>query len=334
MEQQQFGQTDLETTQMGLGMAALGRPGYINLGHDADIGVDKRVEAMREHAFEVLDGAWAAGIRYFDAARSYGRAEDFLGKWLLSRQIPETDVVIGSKWGYTYTAGWRTIVGSGETHEIKEHTLPVLERQISESRARLGGYLNLYQVHSATMDSGILSNAAVLGSLAQLREQGLVIGLSVSGTGQRETLFRAMEIELDGVPLFASVQATWNVLERSAGQALRTAHEEGLAVIVKEALANGRLTTRNNAAAFASKRRLLTELAADNGVAIDAIALAAAVNQSWADVVLSGAAALPHLVSNLNALAVDWTAELDELLYQLCEESSLYWRTRGQLAWN
>lgn len=43
--------------------------------------------------------------RYYDAARSYGRAEEFLAGWLDSRGITPGQVLVGSKWGYTYTAG-------------------------------------------------------------------------------------------------------------------------------------------------------------------------------------------------------------------------------------
>ncbi len=84
----------------------------------------------------VLDVAWAAGIRYFDTARSYGRAEEFLANWLTSRAISPDDVVVGSKWGYTYTAEWQI---KASAHEVKEHSLPVLQRQIGESLALLGG---------------------------------------------------------------------------------------------------------------------------------------------------------------------------------------------------
>jgi predicted aldo/keto reductase-like oxidoreductase len=59
---------------------AIGRPGYINLNHCKDI-PGTSVDAMRSHAAEVLDAAWEAGIRYFDTARSYGRAEEFLSSW-------------------------------------------------------------------------------------------------------------------------------------------------------------------------------------------------------------------------------------------------------------
>jgi aryl-alcohol dehydrogenase-like predicted oxidoreductase len=51
---------------------------------------------MEAHANAVLDAAWAAGIRYFDAARSYGRAEQFLASWLSARQLASADVVVGS----------------------------------------------------------------------------------------------------------------------------------------------------------------------------------------------------------------------------------------------
>ena len=33
----------------------------------------------------MLDAAYAAGVRYVDAARSYGRAEEFLAGWLAER---------------------------------------------------------------------------------------------------------------------------------------------------------------------------------------------------------------------------------------------------------
>lgn len=92
-------------TPLGLGLAALGRPGYINLGHAEDLGRQRDVAKMEARAHVVLNAAYDAGVRYFDAARSYRRAESFLGSWLRSRK--PADVTIGSKWGYTYTAAWR-----------------------------------------------------------------------------------------------------------------------------------------------------------------------------------------------------------------------------------
>src|SRR4029079_7967289 len=91
--------------RLGLGLAALGRPGYLNVGHGADLGADRSVDALRARSFEVLDAAYAGGVRSLDAPRSYGRGEEFLGAWLRDRD--PRDVVVGSKWGYVYTADWQ-----------------------------------------------------------------------------------------------------------------------------------------------------------------------------------------------------------------------------------
>jgi aryl-alcohol dehydrogenase-like predicted oxidoreductase len=334
MQSKLFGQTDLSVSPLGLGLAALGRPGYINLGHADDLNENYEVTAMMRHAHTVLDAAWAAGIRYFDAARSYGRAEEFLATWLIARQIEPEAVVVGSKWGYTYTADWQI---EADDHEIKEHSLPVLQRQTQESLALLGPHLDLYQIHSATLDSGVLDNQAVLAELGRLQiELGLHIGLSLSGPGQAETLYRALEInERDnGRFRFDAVQATWNLLEQSAAPALQTAHEAGLAVIVKEVLANGRLTPRNQNPDFASQHRQLAQVAAIQGTTIDALALAAALAQPWATVVLSGAATIEHLQANVAALGVVWDEETAVSLSDLIETPADYWHIRSQLTWN
>jgi len=331
MELRVLGRTRHRVSRLGLGLAALGRPGYINVGHAEDLDRCYDVELMRERTHAVLDAAWVAGVRYFDAARSYGRAEEFLASWLAKRGIVSAAVTVGSKWGYTYTAGWRT---EAEHHEVKDHSLAVLERQIGESRAVLGTHLDLYQIHSATLESGVLENPAVLGSLAQLRRQGLSIGLSVSGPRQAETLRLAMQVAVDGQALFDCVQATWNLLERSAGDALAEAHRAGMGVIIKEGLANGRLTARYNDRAFDAKRDRLRAVAAELGVSVDGLALAAILAQPWVDVVLSGAATVEHLASNLSALRVVWNEAVSRELEPLIETPTEYWSSRGRLPWN
>lgn len=331
MELCSLGNSGLKVSPIGVGLAALGRPGYINLGHADDLHYAYDVEAMRQHAHEVLDVAWTQGVRYFDVARSYGLAESFLGSWLATRRITPDELTVGSKWGYIYTADWQI---DAEKHEVKDHSLPVLQRQLQESKANLGAYLDLYQTHSATLDSGVLENRAVLDELARLRDGGLTIGLSLSGPQQAQALYRAMEIHYGGVPLFSTVQATWNLLACEVEDSLREAHKAGMGVIVKEALANGRLTPRNNDPAFAEQRKLLDEGAAELATTIDALAIAAALAQPWADVVLSGAATTQHLQSNLAALKVAWTDETAERLQKLVEPPEQYWATRSDLEWN
>jgi aryl-alcohol dehydrogenase-like predicted oxidoreductase len=240
-------------------------------------------------------------------------------------------VTVGSKWGYVYTADWRV---DAATHEVKAHELAVLERQWQETQANLGPYLRLYQVHSATLESGVLDNAEVLAALSGLKRAGVAIGLSLSGTRQADTLRRALAIAVDGVRLFDTVQATWNLLEPSAGAVLAEARAAGMGVIVKEALANGRLTDGNAEPDFAGKRALLEQHGRRLDATIDALALAAVLAQPWADVALSGAATVEQLRSNVAALDVGWGAAAAAALAALAEPPEVYWATRGRLAWN
>lgn len=324
-----FGDAGFDVTPLGLGLAALGRPGYINLGHADDLGRTYAVEAMEAHAHAVLDAAWEAGIRYVDAARSYGRAEVFLASWIEARGLAPDALAVGSKWGYTYTAGWQV---DAAVHEVKEHSLEVLERQWAESRERLGPHLDLYQIHSATFESGVLDNTDVLAALARLKEAGVAIGLSLSGPNQAEVLARALGTTVDGVRLFDGVQATYNLLERSVGDRLAEAHAAGLGVIVKEALANGRLTPRNPD--FDGRLDPIRVQAERLQTTPDALALAAVLAEPWATVVLSGAATTEHLASNAEAVEVAWDDEAATALAALAQDPHAYWTERDALPWN
>jgi aryl-alcohol dehydrogenase-like predicted oxidoreductase len=331
MEMRVLGNTGLVVSRIGLGMASLGRPGYINLKHAEDLAGEYGEAAMERRAHLVLDSAWNAGIRYFDVARSYGLAENFLGSWLTSRSVAPTSVTVGSKWGYTYTAGWKV---HAESHEIKEHSLPKLQRQWGESLALLNGYLDLYQIHSATIESGVLDRVDVLKELARMRTDGTHIGVSISGPAQAGILRKAMGITLDGLRLFETVQVTWNLLESSVGPVLSEARAAGIGIIVKEVLANGRLTDRNNEPGFEAKRALLQNEAAKFDSSIDAIALAACLAQPFADVVLSGATTVEQMLSNLEACRLNLDEESITKLLVLTEPTEQYWATRTKLAWN
>jgi aryl-alcohol dehydrogenase-like predicted oxidoreductase len=314
----ELGRTGLSVSRFGLGLAAVGRPAYITPGRAADLGAGRGVAAMRSRSHALLDAAYAAGVRYVDAARSYGRAEEFLGAWLTARGIAPGDVAVGSKWGYRYTGGWRL---DAQVHEVKDLGVGNLRRQLAESRALLNEQLRLYQIHSATLESGVLEDEAVLTELRRIKDTGLRIGLTVTGPRQSATIDRAL-----ATGVFDAVQATWNLLERSATDALARAHANGLGVIVKEALANGRLARPGGALP-------LVDAARDRGVSPDVIALASALDQPWADVVLSGAVTTDQLRSNLTALDVVVDDGLRSRLRDMAEPAEQYWSERARLTW-
>lgn len=314
------GPTTVFGSHIALGLAALGRPGYINLGHEGDVR-DASVEGMRAQAWDMLDAAYAEGLRHVDTARSYGLAEEFLGGWLIERR--HKDVAVTSKWGYTYTADWRT---DAAQHEVKSHTLDTYLRQIAETSMALPR-LDGYQIHSATLDSGVLEDTEVLSALSDLADTGVTIGLTLSGAGQGDTLRAALALAHSGGAPFRLVQATWNVLEPSVGDALQHASDAGWTVIIKEVLANGRLTDRGDPPA------LLRNIAAAHGVGVDAAAIAVALVQPFTDVVLSGASTREQLRSNLQARQVRLEPEQTSTYAGMAEDPDEYWSHRSSLPW-
>ncbi len=324
MDTLSYGRTGLEVTPMGVGLAALGRPGYLNLGHGVDLSEDRSVAGLNRRTAEILDRAYARGVRYLDAARSYGYGEAFLADWLAADTERAHTVTVGSKWGYTYVAGWRV---DADPHEVKDHGLATFERQRQETLEVLGDHLALYQVHSASLASGVLEDGAVLEALTRLSEAGVVIGLTLSGPEQADTLRRALELAEAGRAPFASVQATWNLLEPSVGPALAEAAAAGWGVTIKEAVANGRLTVRGDVPP--SVAAAATELR----VSVDTLAGAVALAQPFSHVVLSGAATVAQLDSNLDAVDLDLPAGLTEELRGAAEDPAAYWRGRSEMPW-
>jgi aryl-alcohol dehydrogenase-like predicted oxidoreductase len=316
-----LGRDGPRVSRIGLGLAAIGRPAYITTDRAADLGSDRSMDALRARTWQLLDAAYAAGVRYLDVARSYGSAEAFLSGWLASTSDIH-DVVVGSKWGYTYVGGWDV---AAPVQEVKDLSLANFERQYAESRALLGENLRLYQVHSLTIESGAMDDKPLLAALARRREEGLLIGITTTGPRQGDTIGRALEVRVDGKQLFSAVQATWNLLEPSAGPALSEASAAGWAVIVKEAVANGRLTHVGDAGGGQTP---LGRAAAAAQVTPDALAMATALAQPWVSVVLSGAVSVEQLTSNLRAMSAV-AVEIPDIT----EPPEQYWATRSARPW-
>jgi aryl-alcohol dehydrogenase-like predicted oxidoreductase len=325
-----LGSTGLTVTRLGLGLAAIGRPGYITLGRDRDLPADRSPEAMYARVAEVLDAARAAGVRYVDVARSYGRAEEFLARWLRERDVAHAALTVGSKWGYRYTAGWRV---DATVHEEKALTLERFTTQRNESRRILGQRLDLYQIHSATVESRCFDDARLLAALVGGRRRGeyRAVGFTLSGPRSAFVLDRGLAARVDGERVFDVVQATFNVLEPSLANGLRAAHEAGVGVLAKEVFANGRLTDANarteDAAALGRIRALVP------GTPIDQVAVAWALAHPFVDVVLSGAATTAQLRSHVDATALALPDGARERLASLAETPGAYWATRSALPW-
>lgn len=221
-------------------------------------------------------------------------------------------------------------LGAGAKHEVKDHSTENFLKQVQETSSLLGEYLNLYQIHSATFDSGILEDGRAHKALSDCRrEKGWAIGLSVSGPDQDKILREAMKIKVDGERLFDSVQCTFNVFEQRSGQALKEAAISGMDIIIKEGMANGRV--------FRSEK--LAQHASNLSCEVDQLALAFILAQDFGPRVLSGAVTSEQLESNWKALDVAELLKkspnlLEDIAKDCAVDSVAYWEERSALSWN
>jgi aryl-alcohol dehydrogenase-like predicted oxidoreductase len=318
----------MSQTKIGLGLAALGRPDYINIRPENN--VDKSVDSFKDNALKVLDESYALGVRDFDVAPSYGLGEKFLLEWHTSRK--HSDVNLSTKFGYTYVANWE--VGFSGKHEIKEHSIAKLNEQWGVSKALLPN-LKIYQVHSATLDSGVLSNSDVLSRLHELKHKHhLKIGITSSGTEQVKIIEEAQKVTFDGEDLFDSYQVTFNIFEQSCFDILKQLLAKSKTIIIKEALANGRVFRNQNVPKYQSIYDYLEQLSYKYVVGIDAIALRFIADNLKPSTILSGASNNHQLKQNLKAL--NFELEDDEIskLKSFAISPINYWRERSDLKWN
>ncbi len=314
-------------TILGLGTAAIGRPHYINIrGQKPE---PFNYEKFYAKGLDTLSKAYDLGIRYFDTAPGYGMAEQLIIDWLLANR--EKQVEVATKWGYTYTANYDI---NAEIHEVKEHSPEKLNEQWKQSQLLLPN-LSTYQIHSATFESGVLENRKVLDRLYELkRESNLVIGLTTTGDNQVDVLNKALQVEVNGEELFGAFQVTFNIFDQSTFDQCLDIINRGKRIIIKEAMANGRVFPNEKYPHYQKAYQLLDDLAQKYKVGIDAVALRFCMDSLSPFSVLSGAATIDQLSQNLKALTFRLSvAELDELK-TLAVNSVVYWQERKALQWN
>lgn len=314
--------------KIGLGTAAIGRPLYLNIRQTAASKIS--LEAFRKEGVAALDTAYMHGIRYFDTAPSYGMAEDILLNWVQEKRDPSIEVA--TKWGYTYLANFDI---DATEHEVKEHTLKKLNEQWAKSKAFLP-QLTTYQIHSATFETGVLKNYDILNRLAELKNEYYIrIGLTTTGANQIEVLKEAVNIEVGGERLFNVFHATYNIFDQSLASIATEFSDQNHRLIIKEAMANGRVFPNKNYPHYKTAYQLLDDLTRKYQVGIDAIALRFCIDSIRPVYkILSGAANTQQLLDNLKAADFDLEAADIAALKKLAVNPELYWNERKQLSWN
>ena len=313
--------------KIGLGTAAIGRPKYINIRQEAAAPFE--LDRFRRQGIALLNAAYDQGILYFDTAPGYGLAEQLLLDWVHEKK--DHSIELATKWGYSYVAAFNP---DAIVHEHKEHSLSRLNDQWAQSQGLLP-YLSTYQIHSATFESGVLRNRAVLHRLAELKAaHGLLMGITTTGVDQIEVLKGAMDIEMDQKQLFDVFQVTYNIFDQTLATVAGDLSGQGKRIVVKEAMANGRVFPNKRFPHYSTVYELLSHLAVKYGVGVDAVALRFCIDSIPAFRVLSGVAEERHLLDNLKAN--DFQLEEEDLsaLRNLAIDPASYWNERKLLEWN
>src|SRR4051812_15371690 len=179
---------------MGVERVALGCGNFGGIG--SDLSVIGQGESDAE-AFELMDAAWARGVRRFDTASSYGggRSELAIGAWIRARR-PEGLAVV-SKAFHPVRAG---DPGGLAPERVR--------RVVHASLERLGlQRIDEYQIHEPDPKTPL---ADTLAALEELMREGLIGAIGVSNVTV-EYLAEAVEL----API-ASVQNEYSLLVRDA----------------------------------------------------------------------------------------------------------------------
>ncbi|MGJ8745343.1 aldo/keto reductase [Polaribacter sp.] len=313
--------------QLGLGTAALGRPQYINVRTETCD--NSNLAEFRKQSFAVLEEAYHLGIRYFDTAPGYGLAEELVLEWLQTKN--DKSIEIATKWGYTYTANFDA---NATIHEVKEHSVSKLKEQWNFSK-KLLPYLKVYQIHSATLETGVLENQEVLAQLAFLKKEfNIKIGLTTTGTNQVEVIKKALTVLVDEDTVFDLFQVTYNFLDQSLKEILDELISKNKSIVIKEALANGRVFKNENYPHYKDMYATLEKISKNHKVGVDAISLKYCEQTIPKAKVLSGASTTAQLKENLKLNNFSLSLEEIEILNSLKVSPNSYWAERKNLAWN
>lgn len=211
MKTTDFGNTGLEITRLGLGLAEISRQERSKVVEEAD---------------RVLNAALDGGINFLDTAACYGRTEEIIGATVAHRR---DEYILATKCGHTTDDGDR---GTPWT-EHKSWTGAAVSESIDRSLRRLQtDHLDIVQLHSCDVD--VLEHGEVIEALAQARDAGKTRFIGYSGDNA------AARWAVDS-GVFDSLQTSFNLVEQHARTKglFEAAEARGMGVIIKRPVANG-----------------------------------------------------------------------------------------------
>ncbi|MEE2657551.1 MAG: aldo/keto reductase [Candidatus Latescibacterota bacterium] len=217
MQYRQFGKTDWQVSEIGLGGSWFyGRP--------------ERGLLPVSHGVAVVERALELGINYFDTAPLYGkgRSEEILGHALKGVTQP---YYLATKVGYY--------------PEPFDYTRDIVLRCFEDSLKRLQrDRVDLIQLHESEQAGweGVFGKGRSLEALHEIRDQGLAthIGLTGSDLGLMSRILRETD---DFVSVITFLKYDL-LVQQATDELIPTAHERGAAVILASPLHGGLLGSK------------------------------------------------------------------------------------------
>lgn len=208
------GQTGVQLPPLGFGAFKIGRNQGIKYPTPYDL---PAMETVRE----LMEGIRAIGCHYFDTAPAYGLSEARLGALL-----PASDptLVISTKVGETFSDGRSTY----------DFSRAALERSLHQSHERLQrDVLDLVFIHAHGDDVALLRDTDVVAVLREARDRGTIRAIGLSG--------KTPAAALSALDWSDALMVEYHLHDESHAAVLEQAHNKGVAVVVKKALASGTL---------------------------------------------------------------------------------------------
>jgi aryl-alcohol dehydrogenase-like predicted oxidoreductase len=248
-----------DEVRCGLGLIGIGKPWGVVPGE-----VPSDLEARR-----FLEGAYAAGVRYFDTAASYGCSERRLGEFLRALSPTErSGVTVATKFG----EHWDEQAGQ----PYVDHSFAALAKSLERSLERLGA-IDVLQLHKSSPEvlaSDDLARAWEMAATAGIRD----LGPSVSDLESARLASACGRYQMLQLPLNSQSPQFAGPLE-AAGRA-------GMWAAINRPFAMG---------------QIVVEAGAQHAHAARVEAFEDVLSHRFRGVILSGTKSLAHLRENLEA---------------------------------
>jgi aryl-alcohol dehydrogenase-like predicted oxidoreductase len=221
MRTRRFGDTDLETSEIGFGTWALGSTWW--------------GDVSESDGERLLNQALELGITFFETGDAYGQGgnEELVGRVLAPHR---DEIQLSTKFGYVLDSD-RQQHSEGERPQRWDGEF--VRAALEGSLKRLGtDRVDLYQLHNPRMDA--IDSDECFATLEDLRDEGKVLHYGVAlgpAIGWREEGLRAIQTRD-----IASVQTVYNLLEQDPGRDfIAAARENGIGVMARVPTSSGLL---------------------------------------------------------------------------------------------